>query len=125
MNENPCSNKVIGAALQVHKKLGPGLLESVYEECLAYELTKIGLYFERQKAIPVVYGDIHLDCGFRLDFLVENTVIVEIKSVEQIIPIHLAQIITYLRLTKHKLGLLINFNVRWLRMGIKRVVLNL
>ncbi len=125
MDENTLSHPIIGAAIEVHRALGPGLLESVYEECLAYELMARGIHFERQKALPVQYKSIHLECGFRLDLLVENMVVVEIKAVEQLAPIHEAQIITYLKLTKCKLGLLLNFNVIRLNQGIKRIALNL
>lgn len=124
-NENPLSKLIIGAAIEVHKQLGPGLLESAYEECLAHEFTLRGIQFERQKPLPVVYKGIKLDCGYRLDFLVDKSVIVELKTVEKLMPIHEAQTITYLKLTNCKLGLILNFNVRLMRTGIKRVVLNL
>ncbi|MBK8899649.1 MAG: GxxExxY protein [Anaerolineaceae bacterium] len=124
-NENPISKEIIGAAIEVHRQLGPGLLESAYEECLAHEFTLRGIQFERQKPLPVVYKGIKLDCGYRLDFLVAQSVIVELKAVEKLMPIHDAQTITYLKLTKCKLGLILNFNVRLMRTGIKRVVLNL
>lgn len=119
------TGKIIGAAIEVHKALGPGLLESAYETCLAHELMIREVQFERQKAIPVVYKDARLDCGFRVDLLVEDTVIVELKAVERLAPIHPAQLITYLKLTDLKLGLLLNFNVRLMKQGIKRVALNL
>ena len=125
MEENPLSKCIIGAAIEVHRQLGPGLLESAYEECLAYELAYRGLSFERQMKLPVVYKHIHLDCGFRLDFLVQRLVIVELKTVDSLLPIHTAQVLTYLRLTQCKLGLLINFNVPKLYYGIKRIVLKL
>ena len=118
------TDKVIGAAIEVHRYLGPGLLESTYEECLAKEFELRKIKFERQKALPVIYKDIKLDCGYRLDFLVENQVIVELKSVEGIIPIFVAQVLTYLRLTEKQIGLLINFNVPILRTGVKRIVNN-
>ena len=124
-NENPLSKEIIGAAIEVHKQLGPGLLESAYEECLAHEFTLRGIQFERQKPLPVIYKGIQLDCGYRLDFLVAQAVIVELKAVEKLMPIHEAQTITYLKLTNCKLGLILNFNVRLMRTGIKRVVLNL
>ncbi len=124
-NENPISKEIIGAAIEVHRQLGPGLLESAYEECLAHEFTLRGIQFERQKPLPVVYKGIKLDCGYRLDFLVAQSVVVELKAVEKLMPIHDAQTITYLKLTKCKLGLILNFNVRLMRTGIKRVVLNL
>ncbi|MCA9954923.1 MAG: GxxExxY protein [Anaerolineales bacterium] len=124
-DENPISKEIIGAAIEVHRQLGPGLLESAYEECMAHEFTLRGIQFERQKPLPVVYKGIKLDCGYRLDFLVAQSVIVELKAVEKLMPIHDAQTITYLKLTKCKLGLILNFNVRLMRTGIKRVVLNL
>ena len=125
MDENALSNQIIGAAIDVHSQLGPGLLESVYEECLAYELASRGIHFERQKPVPVTYKECQLDCGFRLDLLVADKVIVEIKAVDMLIPIYDAQVLTYLKLTGCKLGLLLNFNVPKLKDGIKRLVLNL
>ena len=116
------ADKVIGAALKVHSRLGPGLLESVYETCLAYELSKAGLTVERQKPLPVVHGDVTLETGYRLDMLVENTVVAEIKAVEELAPIHGAQLLTYLKLSGYHVGLLINFNVEHLRSGIRRIV---
>ncbi|WP_081752790.1 GxxExxY protein [Kallotenue papyrolyticum] len=116
------SREVIGAAIEVHKTLGPGLLESAYEACLCYELQLRGIAFERQVPLPIVYKGVRLDCGYRLDLLVENLLIIELKAVEQIEPIHDAQLLTYLRLTGIWLGLLINFNVPVLRQGIKRLV---
>ena len=123
MNEDQLSNTVIGLAIKVHKSLGPGLLESAYEECLFYELTKNGLFVEKQKPMPLVYEAVKLDCGYRIDLMVENKLILEIKSVETLNEVHLAQILTYLKLAKCKLGLLINFNVKYLKHGIKRVIL--
>ena len=117
------TEKIIGSAIQVHKILGPGMLESVYEECLAFELKKINLAIERQKPIPVIYKDIKLDCGYRIDMLVENKILVELKSIELFSQIHTAQILTYMRFAKIKVGLLINFNVTVLKKGIKRFVL--
>ena len=125
MDENPLSKEIIGAAIDVHRQLGPGLLESAYEECLAYELSQRDIPFERQKAVPVVYKDVQLDCGFRLDLLVGGLVVVELKAVDKLAPIHQAQMLAYLKLTGCKLGLLLNFNVPKLRDGIRRVVLNL
>ena len=122
IKENEVSNKIIGASIEVHKILGPGLLESAYEECLCRELSLIGLSFESQKPLPINYKGVQLDCGYRLDLVVENCVIVELKSVETLLPIHQAQLLTYLKLTGLKLGLLINFNVPVLKNGIKRVV---
>lgn len=125
MHENELSEIIIGCSIKIHKALGPGLLESAYEECLFYELKKTGLMVQKQKALPLVYEEVKLDCGYRLDLLVENKVIVEIKSVEALNDIFLAQVLTYLRLSNCKLGLLINFNVSKLKEGIKRVVNNL
>jgi len=125
MDENALSKLIIGAAIEVHRQTGPGLLESAYEECLAYEFTVRDIPFERQKPVPVVYKDVQLDCGFRLDFLVGDLVVVELKAVGELAPIHDAQVLTYLKLTGCKLGLLLNFNVRLMREGIKRLVLNL
>jgi GxxExxY protein len=117
------TQRIIGAAIAVHRQLGPGLLESVYEECLAYELTTQLIPFERQKAIPVTYGDVLVECGFRADLLIDKLVLVELKAVESIAPIHKAQVLTYMKLTGCKIGLLINFNVVLLKDGIKRFVL--
>jgi GxxExxY protein len=118
---NELSGKVIGACIEIHRELGPGLLESAYEECLAYELTKAGLRFERQRALPVRYKEVQLDCGYRLDFVVEGVLILELKAVTELHPIHEAQLLTYLKLDKKSLGLLINFNVPVLKQGVKRV----
>jgi GxxExxY protein len=125
MSENELSNIIIGCGIKVHSKLGPGLLESAYEECLYYELIKNNLKVEKQKPLPLVYDDIHLDAGYRVDLFVENKLIIEIKSVDAINDIHLAQILTYLRLSNCRLGLLLNFNVLHFKDGIKRVVNNL
>ena len=125
MDENEISNKIIQSAIEVHRHLGPGLLESAYEEWLCYELSRMGLSFKRQQSLPVEYKGIKLDCGYRLDLVVEEKVIVEVKSVEKLLPIHQAQLLTYLRLSELKLGLLINFNSALLKDGIKRMVLNL
>jgi len=114
---------VIAAAIEVHRALGPGLLESAYEECLAYELTARGASFTRQVPLPVVYKDVRLDCGYRMDFVVQESVIAEVKSVEALAPIHEAQLLTYLRLSAKRVGLLINFNVLRLVDGIIRRVL--
>lgn len=122
MTENEISDKIIGCAIQVHRELGLGLLESSYEECLYFELLQSGLYVEKQKALPLVYKEVKLDCGYRLDLMVENKVIIEVKSVDMLNDIHLAQVLTYLKLSKCKLGLLMNFNVLLLKSGIKRVV---
>jgi GxxExxY protein len=125
MDENALSKLIIGAAIEVHRQLGPGLLESAYEQCLAHELSLRDIPFERQKAIPIVYKGLHLDCGFKLDFLVGGLVILELKAISEIAPIHEAQLMTYLKLTDCKLGLLLNFNSLRLRNGIKRLALNL
>lgn len=121
MHENDLSGIIIGCAMRVHTVLGPGLLESAYEECLYYELRKKGLNVGRQIPIPLVYEEVELDCVYRLDLIVENKVIIEIKSVESLKPIHSVQLLTYLKLTNCKLGLLLNFNVLHLKEGIKRV----
>ena len=125
MRENEVSRKIIGAAIEVHKILGPGLLESAYELSLERELQLQGLKVQRQVGLPLVYKDVKCDLGYRLDLLVENTVIVEIKSVEALNDIHMAQLLTYLKLSDRKLGLLINFNVALLKDGIRRIVNNL
>ena len=119
---NEITYKVIGAAYLVHKNLGPGLLESSYKECLFYELNKLGLEVGKEKPLPLVYEEVKLEIGYRIDILVNKQVVVEIKAVEQINEVHLAQILTYLKLTKSTLGLLINFNVADLKKGIKRVI---
>jgi GxxExxY protein len=125
MTENELSYKIIGIALDLHKSLGPGLLESAYEHALAYELQNSGLSVEQQVPMPLLYKDIRLDCGYRLDLRVERKVIIEIKSVEILAPVHFAQTLTYLKLSDCKLGLLINFNTAMLKDGIHRVVNNL
>jgi GxxExxY protein len=117
------SKEIIGAAIEVHKFLGPGLLESAYEECLCYELGNRGLKYERQKPIPVVYKEIKLECGYRVDIIIENKILVELKSVDAINPIHEAIVLTYLKFSTIRVGLLINFNVTQLKNGIKRFVL--
>jgi GxxExxY protein len=119
---DPLTGKVIGAAIEVHRGLGPGLLESAYEECLCHELKLAGLGFTRQVPLPVVYKGVRLDCGYRLDVVVDGRVVVELKTVERLLPIHQAQLLTYLRLAGIHTGLLINFNVPVLRDGIKRMV---
>ncbi len=122
MTENELSKIVFESGLKVHRILGPGLLESAYEECLFYELTKTGLTVEKQKALPLVYEEVKLDAGYRIDLLVENKLIVEIKAVESLTDLHLAQILTYLKLRNCKLGLLINFNTLLFKNGVRRVV---
>jgi GxxExxY protein len=119
---NGITESIIGAAIQVHRALGPGLLESAYEACLAFELGKRQMSVEQQKPIPLVYEQVKLDCGYRIDLLVEGSVVVEIKSVDALAPIHEAQVITYLKLSGCKLALLINFNVSVLKDGIHRFV---
>jgi GxxExxY protein len=116
------TERIIGAAMKVHSALGPGLLESTYHACLQYELASSGMKFDKQVRLPVVYRDVHLEAGYRIDFFVENSVIVELKAVEKLLPIHLAQVLSYLKLTACNVGLLINFNVVHLRSGIRRVV---
>ncbi len=122
MTENEITQKVIGFAMEVHKKLGPGLLENAYKECLYYEVATSGLTVLKEKPLPLVYKEVKLECGYRLDLLVMNKVVVEIKSVEELSDLHLAQVLTYLRLGDYKLGLLINFNVLLLKDGVKRVI---
>ena len=125
ITENELSKIVFNCALKVHQNLGPGLLESAYEECLFYELNKTGLEIQKQKALPLVYEEVKLDIGYRIDIIIENKLILEIKSVEALNDIHFAQLLTYLKLTNCKLGMLINFNVLLIKNGIKRVVNNL
>jgi len=124
MNINQITEKIIGAAMKVHRSLGPGLLESAYEACLAYELERSGLRVERQKPVPVVYDEVKLECGFRADLLVENKVVVELKAKECLHPIDQAQLLSHLRLLNLQVGLLINFHVEVLKDGIKRMVNN-
>ena len=124
MDENELSYAIIGACLEVHKVLGPGLLENTYQECLARELSLRGIPFEKEKPLPVEYKEVRVDCGYRLDFLVDGSVVVELKSIEAILPVHEAQVLTYLKLTGCKLGLLVNFNVAVLKEGIRRLGLN-
>jgi GxxExxY protein len=125
MTENELSRIVFDCALKVHQSLGPGLLESAYEECLYYELRETGLNVEKQKPLPLIYEEVKLDVGYRIDIIVENKLIIEIKSVEALNDVHFAQLLTYLKLTNCKLGLLINFNVSLIKNGVKRVVNNL
>jgi GxxExxY protein len=120
---NKLSEKILKCAFTVHNALGPGLLESAYEECLFYELKCAGLTVEKQKALPVIYKEIHLETGYRIDLIVNKQIVLEIKSVEAIADIHVAQALTYLKLSKCKLGLLLNFNVPSLKLGIKRLIL--
>lgn len=120
--ENLLTGLIIGCAIEVHRELGPGLLESAYEQCLCHELSLQGAAFERQVSLPVVYKDIKLDCGYLMDLIVEGEIVVELKAVEKILPIHEAQLLTYLKLYHRPVGLLVNFNVPVLRSGIKRIV---
>lgn len=123
--ENEISNRIIGAAIEVHKQLGPGLLESAYEQCLAHEFTLRKIDYLRQPAVPLTYKGYSIDCSYRLDFLVEGKVVVEIKAIDAILPVHQAQVLTYLRLGDWRLGLLINFHVPLLKNGIVRLALGL
>ncbi|MBG0779241.1 MAG: GxxExxY protein [Desulfotignum balticum] len=123
MEFDELSNRVIGCALEVHRELGPGLLESTYEQCLAHELQRNGIRFKLQYPLPVDYKGVRLDCGYRIDMLIENTLLVELKSVDTLKKIHEAQLLTYMKLADIKTGLLLNFNVRMLKDGIKRFVL--
>ncbi|MCL0061110.1 GxxExxY protein [Dehalococcoidia bacterium] len=124
MRQNPdeITQTIIGAAMAVHRELGPGLLESTYQACLAWELAQRGLKVEPQKALPVIYHDVQLDCGYRIDMLVADQIVVELKAVERLEPIHQAQLLSYLKLSGYKVGLLINFNVKVLKNGIRRLV---
>ena len=115
------TEKIIGCAMNVHSALGPGLLENAYKECLFYKLSKNGLHVEKEKLLPLIFEGVELDCGYRIDLLVEKSVVIELKSVKKIEDIHLAQILTYMKLGAYKVGLIINFNVESLRNGIKRV----
>jgi GxxExxY protein len=122
MNENELSNIIIGCAIEVHKQLGPGLLESAYQECLYFELKNKGLDVTKEKPMPIIYKEVKLDHGYRIDLLVENKVVVEIKSVEMFTDVHTAQVLTYLKLGNYKLGLLLNFQVTTLKNGLKRII---
>lgn len=122
MIENDLAYKVIGIAIDIHNSLGPGLLESAYQECLYYKIKKERLNVENEKAMPLIYEDVKLDCGYRIDLLVENKLVIEVKSVDALNDIHLAQTLTYLKLGNYKLGLLINFNTVLLKSGIKRII---
>jgi len=122
VEENQLSHKVIGLAIEVHKALGPGLLESAYQECLFFKITQAGLKVEKEKPMPLVFEEVKLECGYRIDLLIENKLVIELKSVEALNDVHLAQTLTYMKLGNYKLGLLINFNVSQLKNGIKRVI---
>ncbi len=121
---NKITETIIGVAINVHRELGPGLLESAYETCMVYDLLQTGLKIEQQKPLPIIYRGVKLECGYRLDLMIENEVIVEIKSIEKLLPIHQAQLMSYLKLSNCNVGLLINFNVKILKNGIQRVVNN-
>lgn len=120
---NELSSKIIGLAIKVHRALGPGLLESSYQECLCYELAIAGYLVEKEKALPLIYEQVKLDIGYRIDILVDNQIIIEVKAIESITDVHIAQLLTYLKLSNNRVGLLINFNVKLLKDGIKRLVL--
>jgi GxxExxY protein len=122
MHENEISNRIINEAIKVHKALGPGLLESAYKECLYYKLLKSGLVIKKEKPMPLVFEEIKLECGYRIDLLVEEKVVIEVKSVDSLNDVHFAQTLTYMKLGNYKLGLLINFNVTYLKQGIRRIV---
>ena len=122
MEDNDLTSRIIDAAIKVHKTLGPGLLESAYKECHYYEIIKSGLFVEKEKPLPLIYEGVKLDCGYRIDLLVESRIIIETKAVEALNDIHMAQILTYLRINKTRIGLLLNFNVLKMKDGIKRVV---
>ena len=121
MEDNKLTEQIIGCAIKVHRSLGPGLLESAYQECLLYELKKVGLFVEKEKLLPLVYEEVKLECGYRIDLLVERQVVIEIKSVEALNDVHTSQVLTYLKLSNCKIGLLMNFNVTQLTRGIKRL----
>ncbi len=123
VERDPLTEKVIGLAIEVHRVLGPGLLESAYEKCLCFELKAHGIAFERQMALPVIYKSIRLDCGYRIDIVIEDALVVELKTVEKLMPVHAAQLLTYLKLSGMRTGLLLNFNTPVLKDGIKRLVL--
>lgn len=122
MTENEIAHKIIGIAIEVHSALGPGLLESAYKECMYYKIDKSGFFVEKEKPMPLFFEEVKLECGYRIDLVVENKLVIEIKSVDALNNVHLAQILTYLKLGNYKLGLLINFNVVKLKDGIKRVI---
>ena len=122
MNENQISKIVIGLAIEVHKVLGPGLLESAYQECLFFKIKQAGLVVQKEKPMPLIFEEVKLECGYRIDLLIENKLVIELKSVESLNDVHLAQTLTYMKLGNYKLGLLINFNVSLLSKGVKRVI---
>jgi GxxExxY protein len=123
VEHDPLTEKIIGMAIEVHRQLGPGLLESAYEECVCYELEQNGLTFLRQVPLPIIYKAVRLDCGYRIDVVVENKVILELKTVERLMPIHEAQLLTYMKLSGIRVGLLLNFNTPILKDGLRRLVL--
>lgn len=125
LHENDLSQRIIGCAIEVHRALGPGLLESAYEECLAAEMEAQGLQFERQKPVPLVFRNVKLDCGYRVDFVVEDKVVVELKALDVVPPVMFSQVLTYVRLLDKRLGLLLNFHVEQLTKGVRRIVNNL
>jgi len=122
MNENELATKIIGVAMEIHTKLGPGLLESSYKECLFYKLRQLGFEVEKEKSMPLVFEEVRLECGYRIDLLVNKKIVIELKNVDSLTDVHLAQTLTYLKLGEYKLGLLINFNVARLKDGLKRVI---
>jgi GxxExxY protein len=122
MDENELSGKIIGIAIDVHRVLGPGLLENAYKECLFYKLQKSGVHCVREKSMPLIFEGVKMDCGYRIDILVEDRIVIEVKSVEALTDVHLAQTLTYIKLGNYRLGLLINFNVKLLKYGIKRLI---
>lgn len=122
MNDNQITEQIIGCAIKVHKELGPGLLESAYVECLKYELEQCKLKVEKEKPLPLIYHEVILEVGYRIDLLVENRIIIEVKSVEALNDVHMAQVLTYMKLNNNRIGLLINFNVSILKNGIKRLI---
>jgi len=123
MKFDELSNKIIGCAIEVHKQLGPGLLENTYKQCLGYELSQLGINFQIETELPVIYKNVKINCGYRIDILVENQIIIELKAVESLQPVHEAQILTYMKLSNISIGLLINFNQKYLKNGLKRFVL--
>ena len=122
MENNKLTEKIIGAAIEVHRTLGPGLLESAYQECLFYELKLLGLKIEREKTLPIIYKEVKIDHGYRIDLLVENTIVIELKTVELLTDVHTAQVLTYLKLGNYPIGLLINFQTKLLKNGLKRFI---
>ena len=122
MTNSTLTEQIIGCAIRVHKTLGPGLLESSYQACLCFELRKTGLFVENEKSLPLIYEEVKLECGYRIDLLVERQVVIEVKAVDALSDVHVAQVLTYLKLSNNRFGLLINFNVALLKDGIKRLV---